>query len=474
MSGTNVTELPDFVSEYSELFGAIRKVVPPSMKIYMVGGAVRDILLGRRIRDFDLAVEGLVDPIGKHIANELNGAYYVLDDEREIARVIIDDEEKGQYDIDIALMSGTSIEEDLLDRDFTINAMAISVGAHEEKLIDPLGGLYDIQNGILRMCSPDSIRNDPLRAFRAIRMSLEFDLRLDDELVRAMESVRDQLGGSSFERYRDELFKIIRLNRNAGAVDLCRKYGYLDHLFPGWDNSGEAPDTAWIGNVDRFLMQLTHIHNVEIPADELADYAEKRLGNYRETLLAFFGKTLALYHTRRMLTAFASIAGTLTSSAETVQRWCGRLTFSSSETIFVTLTLQANEYLNSIGPVSGFRDVEIYRYFKQYKEGGIAGLFLFLAGKYDADKSGEAFRDWCECVNLAKELITAYFGRYTEVIAPKPLMSGNDIQALLGLQSGPAIGQIKNALLEAQISGTVRDHAEAQIFIKRYASSARD
>ena len=89
-------ELPDFISDYSSLFNAIRKVVPPSMKIYLVGGAVRDVLLGRKISDFDFSVEGLVRPIGKHIADELGGAYYVLDDERDMVRVIIDDEEKGQ------------------------------------------------------------------------------------------------------------------------------------------------------------------------------------------------------------------------------------------------------------------------------------------------------------------------------------------------------------------------------------------
>ena len=122
-----MNELPDIISEYPALFRAIRKIVPPSMKIYLVGGAVRDVLLGRKISDFDFSVEGLVRPIGKHIANELNGAYYVLDDEREMVRVIVPDETTGQFGIDIALMSGNDIEDDLRERDFTFNAMAIEL-----------------------------------------------------------------------------------------------------------------------------------------------------------------------------------------------------------------------------------------------------------------------------------------------------------------------------------------------------------
>ena len=70
--------LPDFESEYSALFGAVRKVVPSSMKIYLVGGAVRDILIGRKIRDFDFTVEGLVRPIGKHIANVFTSSIILL------------------------------------------------------------------------------------------------------------------------------------------------------------------------------------------------------------------------------------------------------------------------------------------------------------------------------------------------------------------------------------------------------------
>ena len=466
-------ELPDFISDYEALFSAIRKIVPPSMKIYLVGGAVRDILLQRQIRDFDFTVDGLVRPIGKHIAEELGGAYYVLDDERDMVRVIIDDEEKGQFDVDISLLVGDTIEDDLKDRDFTLNAMAIRLG-NQPMLVDPLGGLTDVQQKILHMCGPDSLENDPLRALRAVRMSLEFGLTMDEELQQAMIKASQRLSASSLERYRDELFKIIRLNKNRTAIEVCSRFGLLKHIFPESDNLLDDRDGKWIESTDLFSVLRTKQIQTTQTEDEYALYASRRLGNFRGALLAFFDKTLALYHSRRMLMNYSVIASALASgSIETVRKWCGRLAFSSSETNFVMMTLRAFEHLNNIRSTTHYSDVDIYRYFSQFKEGGVSGLLIFLSGKYNEKDQPESYKQWCEWVVFVQNYISAYFTRYMDVIAPKPLLSGNDIQKLLNLPSGPVIGQIKDSLIEAQIRGAVNNIAEAESFVKHFAMENR-
>ena len=436
--------LPDFESDYSSLFGAIRKVVPASMKIYLVGGAVRDILLGRKIRDFDFTVEGLVRPIGKNIANELGGAYYVLDDEREMVRVIIED--------------------DLQERDFTINAMAIAVGS-EKKFVDPLNGLADMENKKLRMCAPDSLQNDPLRSLRAIRMCLEFELTMDENLLEAMYDARSRLYVSSMERYRDEMFKIIRLHKNAEAVSLCQKFGLLDHLFPEW-NTDDPSNLEWIANTDHFSLLLTVDQKNNEPLSDFDYYVSSRLGNYKETLKAFFDKPLALYHNRRMLNLFAAIAGSLGETEEIADEWCSRLAFSSSETNFVMNSLQSFEHLRAVSSPENYGDVDIYRYFRQYKEGGIGGLILYLADGYRYQNIPNAYRTWCDKVVFVQNMVSAYFTRFMEVISPRPLMSGHDIQELLAISAGPVIGQIKNALIEAQIRGSVKNMSEAESFVR--------
>ena len=456
--------LPDFESDYSALFGAIRKVVPASMKIYLVGGAVRDILLGRKIRDFDFTVEGLVRPIGKNIANELGGAYYVLDDEREMVRVIIEDEQIGKFDVDIAQLSGETVEDDLQERDFTINAMAIAVGS-DNQFVDPLNGLSDMENKMLRMCAPDSLQNDPLRSLRAIRMSLEFGLTMDEDLLNAMYDARSRLYVSSMERYRDEMFKIIRLHKNAEAVSMCQKFGLMDHLFPEW-NSNNSIDSEWIANTDHFSLLLTVDQKNAEPLSDFDNYASSRLGNYKETLKAFFDKPLALYHNRRMLNLFSAIAGSLSKQVESVNGWCSRLAFSSSETNFVMNSLQSFDLLRAVRNPENYGDVDIYRYFRQYKEGGIGGLILYLADGYRYQNIPNAYRTWCDKVVFVQNMVSAYFTRYMEVISPRPLMSGHDIQELLAIPAGPVIGQIKNALIEAQIRGSVKNIPEAESFVR--------
>ena len=403
--------LPDFESEYSDLFGTIRKVVPPSMKIYLVGGAVRDILLGRPIRDFDFTAEGLVRPIGKSIAKTLNGAYYVLDDEREMVRVIIDDPDSGQYDIDIALMNDNDIESDLRERDFTINAMAIALEP-EPYLVDPLGGEQDLKNKKLSMCAPESLENDPMRGMRAIRMSLEFGLEMDPELTAAMKEVAGSLDESSFERYRDELFKILRLHQNHKAFELIGRFGFLDYLFEGWNLDYARTHDRLIRDTDLFLCLLTNVNSGVRPSDPYMEMAVNRLGNYMGACMGFYDKTLSLYHSRRMLTAFAAAAETLSAAdPDLVQHWCTRLTFSSAESAFVQQAIRSHRCLMESADDTAFEDVDIYRYFRRYKEGGIAGLLLYLADKYALCRENSKIDEWQRCIDFLDRMAGAYFTR---------------------------------------------------------------
>ena len=110
--------------------------------------------------------------------------------------------------------------------------------------------------------------------------------------------------------------------------------------------------------------------------------------------------------------------------------------------------------------------MDIYRFFRQFKEGGISALMLFLADKLsDRGKPG-AYKTWCDHVVSVQDFIAAFFSRYMEVIAPKPILSGDDIQAVLQMPAGPGIGYAKNSLIEAQIRGSVKTVGEAEAFLR--------
>ncbi len=110
-----------------ELYERVCRVLPKNQPVYLVGGAVRDALLGRRLHDLDYALDGDPRPVARRVANELGGAYYLLDDERNTGRVILTQPGGDRVTLDFARLRGVDLEADLRDRDFTINAMAVEV-----------------------------------------------------------------------------------------------------------------------------------------------------------------------------------------------------------------------------------------------------------------------------------------------------------------------------------------------------------
>ena len=178
--------------------------------------------------------------------------------------------------------------------------------------------------------------------------------------------------------------------------------------------------------------------------------------------------TLSPYHSRRMLLAFSSIVCELSDNIDLIGKWCSRLAFSSSESNFVLSSALSYQYLIILENIVSYSDVDIYRYFRQFKEGGIAGLILYLADKYTEKDIPDVYIRWCDSVVFVQNLISSYFSRYMEVIDPKPLMSGNDIQNLLGIPASPLVGKAKNALIEAQIKGAVKTLPEAESFIRHH------
>ncbi|HQN63136.1 MAG TPA: hypothetical protein PLG96_06495, partial [Flexilinea sp.] len=293
--------------EYSEIFESIKKVVPSSVQIYLVGGAVRDIILGRKVRDFDFVIEGLVRPVGRNLANELNGKFYVLDDDRNMVRVLLNADSDEYYCIDISQLNGSTLEEDLYSRDFTINAIAIDF-IQKNKFIDPMGGVSDLKEKKLRMCNLESIKSDPLRGMRAIRMAVDYDLTMDSDLIHALNEIRPFLSVASVERYRDELFKILDGEKTVTAVRLLDKYAFLDFLFPGKNPTNDEALYDWLRSAEHLINILAREFREDESSNLISGMAVLKLGSFRDQLNEFFYHDNNLIHERRSLLIFSIIA----------------------------------------------------------------------------------------------------------------------------------------------------------------------
>src|SRR5690606_23403950 len=156
---------------------------------------------------------------------------YMLDEERDTARVILDPGDSSRLVVDFASLRGTDLETDLRGRDFTVNAMAFDV-AKPDRLIDPLGGLADLRDNRLRACAPDSFTRDPVRVLRAVRQSLSFHFRIEADTLQSMRAAAPLLPAVSAERQRDELFRMLEGEQVALAVRILDRVGALQHVLP--------------------------------------------------------------------------------------------------------------------------------------------------------------------------------------------------------------------------------------------------
>jgi tRNA nucleotidyltransferase/poly(A) polymerase len=207
-----------------EQFTELLQLNSQNQKIYLVGGVVRDQILGRKKKDIDILCEKDSRSIAKHWAEIKRGAFYILDEQRNTCRVILN--EAGQKTIyDFATQQGHDLLDDLSARDFTLNAMAIEFSA-PDVLIDPLGGIADIEHSLLKACSAASFSSDPVRTIRAIRYANAYQLKIDPDTLQSLKA-RSGSGSYCFARSWN-------ISKNWISADFCREPGdcpYAIQLF---------------------------------------------------------------------------------------------------------------------------------------------------------------------------------------------------------------------------------------------------
>jgi tRNA nucleotidyltransferase (CCA-adding enzyme) len=223
--------------------------------VYLVGGAVRDLLLGQPRTDIDVAVEGDVRPIADALGGE------VVEHERfATATVAVDGllvdlamARAETYERPGALPTVTpaTITDDLARRDFTINAMAVPLTG-EPSLIDPHGGVDDLRAGVLRVLHERSFADDPTRALRAARYAARFDLELEPGTAKLLRSAA--LGTVSGDRIEAELRRIAAEDGAPRALELIREWGLLELSGDAVELAGQVRELSasppWSGFAD--------------------------------------------------------------------------------------------------------------------------------------------------------------------------------------------------------------------------------
>jgi poly(A) polymerase len=452
---------PAFVEHLSQQF------IDPQ-RVYFVGGAVRDALLGQPVHDFDLATHESGRKIARRLANKLGGKFYVLDSTRDVGRVLVRDSD-GLTKIDVATFRGSTLLADLHGRDFTINAMAIRLD-DLTTIIDPLSGQRDLLSlKILRQCNPTSVADDPVRAIRAVRYSVQFGLRMEKQVQGAARQAAGQLVDSSNvplqpERMRDELFKLLTIARPSVGLRILHRLGLLSPLGLIPDSTPSVLDhpLAVADSLSRLIGVIASTRDDNTASDLTLGTTVMTLDRYRTALQAYLGDLLAEDRQRLALLYILSIA----SQAErNWEGWARVFCLSNPERRFL-LDLEGarSSAANMSEPISARM---AYAYYRSAGVAGVGGVILLLAEFLASHLPSPDSRQWGRLLDeVASPLLAAYFQRHDEVVAPLALIGGDDVQRVLGVQPGPIVGKVLERVREEQAAGEIRTRQEALQLVK--------
>lgn len=466
---------PDVVLDLADM------LPPEPAGVYLVGGAVRDALLGRPIKDVDIATDGSGTRLARAIANQLKGDFYPLDPERDVGRALVDTPE-GRLVFDVASLRGPDLLADLLDRDFTLNAMAVDLRGDLTMLIDPLGGEQDAITRLVRQCGPDSLTSDPLRSLRALRQSVQLKGRIEKETLKAIRAAVPLLPNVSPERIRDEFTRILSLGDVTGALRVADVLGLLKVVLPdvealrGVRQPADAPFDLWA----QTLMSVTFLSGIfatispqrtdETAADFSYGMIVMALDRFRQPLQQHIDVTWPDARSHRALLMLGLLYSqvALVNPAVDVEAVASGLRLSNAEAKRV-VTMVRHQALPVALPE--LTPVNIHRFWRATGEAGIDVLLLALA-RY-LGQAGAYLRqdDWIAFLERVRVLMDAWYVQHDRLVEPPVLVDGKQLMRELKLKSGPVIGRLLESIREAQVSGDVTSADDALALARRLVAA---
>ncbi len=449
-----------------------------SSTLYLVGGYIRDAILGRERRgqDLDLVVCGDALSLAKSLAKRWGGTLVPLD--AGTFRVVMEIEE-GHYEIDISSLRGSGIEEDLKVRDFTIDSIAIRLYPPEPYLIDPLGGLQDIERRVVRASSPTVFQEDPLRLLRAIRLSGELGFSIDEGTYKAIREGAPMLSRVAPERVRDELFRILALEPSAPYIRILDEVHLLVAAMP------QAAEMKGLRQSSPHQLPLwEHSLRTMERLEALLDGLENWLPNYAESIKAGLAKRLEGEIQRRSFLKLVALLHDIGKPRTFKEEPDGKIRFLDHEevgsgligNVLASLRLGRKATSLGVGLVKAhLRPLQLrlaprvsdrarFRFFRDLGE--MAGEVLLLSMADIEATTGEEGTDAERHRGFTKDMLDYYYCHFRRAEA-MPLIKGDEVIEAFGLKSGPFIGFLLERVQEEAASGRIRGKGEALEYLRR-------
>ena len=442
-------------------------------KIYLVGGSVRDYILGKVVYDRDLiVVDEDAGSFSKKIADFFQGKWIPLDVENKIYRVVLPD--KLNY-LDITNPIEDSIEQDIYRRDLTMNSVAIDIKS--AKILDLAGGLDDILNKKIRGVRDSNFMDDPLRILRIFRFYSLFGFEIDTHLIDVVKENKALILKPAKERVEYELMKLFGGKYADSALLKMDECGILELLFPFVQELKQVPPNLH-HHLDLFHHSVETIRQVQLLYDTSSENVRQHMD------CVDFGGASRLAHLK--LACFMHDIGKF--STWTIEEDTGRhrfikhddvgaklakpilrkLCFSNKQIEYLTLMIKKHMYPTAVVSSPELSEKVMMRFVRKMEDNGIDNILIAQADRLSARGPEITQEIVDENISSLNKLLSFYL-EALETLKPLPkLLDGNEVMQILNISPSPLLGQVMKALHEAQISGDVVSKEDALVFIKNW------
>ncbi len=453
------------------------------IKLYIVGGILRDILLGREKEnpDIDFCLKKGAINFGRQLSREIKAGFVVLDKEHGACRLVKRIKNKT-YTLDLTDFRGKTLEDDLLHRDFTINAIALDLGKvfvnniPNDLLIDPCGGIEDLQRKIIKVVNKKSFSEDPLRILRAFSFACRLGFNVEPETSKLAKLEKGKLSQVSNERVRDELFKIFDSPCTFNYLVTMDKLKILKIIFPEIEKMrgiGQGP----YHHLDVWQHTLETVRQLEVLIDGLKN--NKEIQDYLNDIISSERRRYALIK----LGAFLHDVG----KPQAMRHKDGKTIFHGHESIGARIVQDISRRLRlSNDEIDSLRKIILchlrpgymadseeltarakFRYFRDAAEEAISVLLISLADQRATKGPLTTNASRARHEKTVFSLIRGYF-RKQKAGTPPRLINGDDLISKFKLEPSILIGKILSEVKELQAIGKIKTKKQALNIAKKF------
>ena len=461
---------------------------------FIVGGFVRDSFLNMPSRDIDIATTQSPEEIGPQIAKIIGGKSFVLNSDQHITRISSTDHTGRKWDIDLTHIAN-GITENLIQRDFTINAMAIPIAHYDNPnwsdiVVDPQNGLTDLFNNTLRCMNKQVFEQDGLRLLRGVRLANKLNLRIEPATANTMRASSKNIELVSAERLKDEFLYIMASKSTHSQLQILDRLDVLCRIIP------ELTDTKGVDqpNVHYWDVWGHSIHAVqtaELATSGHHNSAIYSLVPWTEEIESHFNEVVSDGHNRKTILKLTALLHDIAKPQTKTTDEFGKTRFLGHSEQGAEVA--ANRLLSLRMSANGVRIINkmieqhlrptnmshghelptpraIYRYYRDLKDVAIDTLYLAIAD-YLAAKGPEVMPDdWSRHARMVAHILQTGSEQKT-LNKPNRLITGKDLIREFQLIPGPQIGHLLDKIYESQAAGEIKTPEDALSLAAQYLSN---